>query len=92
MKLKVTVTAYKEKKDEIARNNKAKLVLENRLVSLPDPLSLMDRFTAPYNWTIAIFEQVNPLTTNVPHHIETSQLICTANHLTGFYMMGNIGR
>ena len=27
---------------------------------------------------------VNPLTTNVPHHIETSQLICTANQLTGF--------
>ena len=88
MKLKVTVTATacKGKKDEIARNNKAKLVLENRLVSL------MNRFTAPYNRTIAIFEQVNPLTTNVPHHIETSQLICTANHLTGFYMMGNIGR
>ena len=37
---------------------------------------------------------VNPLTTNVPiidqcsHHIETSQLICTANQLTGYYMMG----
>ena len=26
--------------------------------------------------------------TNVPHHIETSQLICIANQLTGFYMMG----
>ena len=34
----------------------------------------------------------NPLTTNVPHHIETSQLIWNANQLTGFYMMGNIGR
>ena len=33
-----------------------------------------------------------PLTTNVPHHIETSQLICTENQLTGFYMMRNIGR
>ena len=32
--------------------------------------------------------KVNPLTTNVPHHIETSQLICTADQLTGFYMMG----
>ena len=29
----------------------------------------------------------NPLTTNVPHHIETSQLICNANQLTGFYMI-----
>ena len=34
----------------------------------------------------------NPLTTNVPHHRETSQLISNANLLTGFYMMGNIGR
>ena len=32
-------------------------------------------------------ETFNPLTTNVPHHIETSQLICSANQLTGFYMM-----
>ena len=35
---------------------------------------------------------INPLPTNVPHHIETSQLICNANQLTGFYMMGSIGR
>ena len=35
---------------------------------------------------------VNPLTANVPHHIETSQLICNANQLTGFYMMMNIIR
>ena len=34
----------------------------------------------------------NPLTTNVPHHIEASQLICNANQLNGFYMIGNIGR
>ena len=24
------------------------------------------------------------------HHIETSQLICRANQLTGFYMMGTL--
>ena len=35
---------------------------------------------------------LKPLTTNVPHHIETSQLICSANQLTGFYIMGNTGR
>ena len=29
------------------------------------------------------------LTTSVPHIIETSQLICNTNQLTGFYMMGN---
>ena len=28
--------------------------------------------------------------TNVPHHIETSQLTCIANQLTGFYMIENI--
>ena len=28
---------------------------------------------------------------NVPHDIETSRLICNANQLTGFYLMGNTG-
>ena len=32
----------------------------------------------------------NPLTTNSPQDIETSQLSCNANQSTGFYMMGNI--
>ena len=39
-----------------------------------------------------IDSKIKPLTTNVLHHIETSQLICIADQLTGFYMMGNIGR
>ena len=42
--------------------------------------------------TSCFLELINPLTTNVPRHIETSELICYANKLTGFYMMGNIGR
>ena len=29
---------------------------------------------------------------NVPNHIETSQLICSANQLTDFYIIENIGR
>ena len=29
--------------------------------------------------------QFNPLTTNVPPHIETNQLICNTDQLTGFY-------
>ena len=33
---------------------------------------------------------INILTTSVSHHIETSQLICYANQLTGFYMIGNM--
>ena len=36
--------------------------------------------------------RLNPLTTNVPHNIVTSQSICDANQLAGFYMMGSIGR
>ena len=37
-------------------------------------------------------QSLNPLETNVPNHIEISQLICNANQLTGFYMMGSSGR
>ena len=33
---------------------------------------------------------VNPLTINVHHHIEISQLIRKANQLTGFYVIKNI--
>ena len=35
---------------------------------------------------------INPFTSNISHHIETSQFICNGNELTGFYMMGNVGR
>ena len=34
---------------------------------------------------------LNPLTINVSHNIENSQLICNPNELTSFSMMGNIG-
>ena len=37
-------------------------------------------------------ERVNPLMFSVPHHAETSQLICSPDQFTGFYKMGNIGR
>ena len=40
----------------------------------------------------SLMKWINPLTTNVPHHIETSQWVCSANQLTGFYMMVNSGR
>ena len=39
-----------------------------------------------------IFLGFNPLTTYVLHYTETNQLICYANQLAGFYLMGNIGR
>ena len=35
---------------------------------------------------------INPFTANAPYHIETNQLICIANQLIGFYVMGNVGR
>ena len=34
----------------------------------------------------------NTLTINVPQYIETSQLISSANQLTGYYMMGKTDR
>ena len=37
---------------------------------------------------IFFLDALNPLTVNVPQHKETSQLICNANRLTGFYMIG----
>ena len=33
---------------------------------------------------------INPLTINVFHHIETSQLICSVDQFTGFSMMGTL--
>ena len=42
--------------------------------------------------SIKRFSGLKPLMANVLHHIETSQLIWIANQLTGFDMMGSIGR
>ena len=36
--------------------------------------------------------RLNLLITNVPWHKETTQLLCSADQLTGFYMIGNNGR
>ena len=55
--------------------NSAKWVYQ-MLLNLP----VMNVFVAPL--------AINPLTTNVPNNIETSQLSCSANALTGFYMIG----
>ena len=43
------------------------------------------------NTYMILYISIKPLSTNVPLHIETSQLICIANQLTGFSMMGDIG-
>ena len=47
---------------------------------------------AMFPFLILLKTGFNPLTTKAPHHIKTVQLICNANQLTGFYMMGEIGR
>ena len=39
-----------------------------------------------------VIRMIKPLITNVPHRIETSQVICSANQLTGFYVTGKIDR
>ena len=44
------------------------------------------------HWKMDQVNFFNLLTTDVPYHIETNKLICDANQLAGFYMMGNIGR
>ena len=41
---------------------------------------------------IDVVKRLNPLTINAPHLAENSQLISNANLLTGFYIMGSIGR
>ena len=47
---------------------------------------------AMFPFLILIKTGFNPLTTKAPHHIKAVQLIRNANQLTGFYMMGEIGR
>ena len=48
---------------------------------------LMYNYTSLWKCSVEVLTvvSINLLTTSVVHHIETSQL-------TGFYMMGNIGR
>ena len=62
------------------------------------PMAVKDSFIIdsageynPENYHVMVFF-INPLTTNVLHHIETSQLICSANQLADFCMIGNIAR
>ena len=66
--------------------------------TIPRLFSKKSKLSISYLSILSIFEHspalnkvLNPLTTGVPHHIETSQLIFRANQLTGFHVMGNIG-
>ena len=58
----ISATDYIEEKNKVQLNLQSKLVLENGLVSLPDPSELMYRwFAAPYNfpnmWHCAVNEK-----------------------------------
>ena len=45
-------------------------------------------FTSVFDGVLTYFNPyINSLTTNVPYQIETRELICNANQLTGFYRM-----
>ena len=78
-----------------AISNKIKAVLST-LISSQQTNYVKDRFIEESGRLISdiieIRDWFNPIKTNVVEHIETSQLICNANQLTGFYMMGSIGR
>ena len=60
MNLDISATDYTEESNEVKLNLQSKLVLENGLVSLPDPSKLIDGwFAAPCNLPNTIYEQVN---------------------------------
>ena len=40
-----------------------------------------------WGYLTLIIEELNPLTTNVAYHMESSQLICNQNQLSGFYII-----
>ena len=67
--------------------NKLKtMLLPYRNQSIDLQCSELDWFL--YDGSIGLY----PFMTSVLHNMETSQLISTANQLTGYYTMGNTGR
>ena len=65
-----------------------KVIIQMFIVHFHENIStLTNTLTFSINYTEAInSKSINTLTTNVSHHIETRQLVCIANQLTGFYM------
>ena len=66
-----------------------KLQKKTQLVQNLQPI-LQNEKEIAVSFLFKLFYHVKQLVTNASHHIETSQLICDANELTGFYMMRNI--
>ena len=67
-------------------------LVENLKRDMKVILKWFKRTSVKINFQKTQFVSLNPLMTNVPHHIKTSQLVCNAYQLTHFYMMGNIYR
>ena len=59
LNLPVTATDYLEEQEEIKKNYKEKLILENGLVTLPDPVTLQDGwYRAPENLPNTVYDDV----------------------------------
>ena len=54
------------------------------LLKTPENQKFSNVFKGDQEGTLGRNKLINSLTINVPHHIETSQLICIANQLTSF--------
>ena len=50
----------------------------------------MDTFFAAQTSLVSLKNENEPFKDQCSHNIETSQLICTENKLTGFYMIGTL--
>ena len=59
LNLQVTATDYLEEQEEIKKNYKEKLILENGLVILLDPVTLQDGwYSAPENLPSTVYDDV----------------------------------
>ena len=59
LNLPVTATDYLEEQEEIKKNYKEKLIFENGLITLPDPVTLQDGwYSAPENLPNTVYDDV----------------------------------
>ena len=59
LNLPVTATDYLEEQEEIKKNYKEKLILENGLFTLPDPVTLQDGwYSGPENLPSTVYDML----------------------------------
>ena len=86
-----TVNTFKQSQIQVFEKiKKGNLVLKTRPKDEDKPLNTKSLLNNDYLKTL-YFSLAKPLMSSVSHHMESSQLIFTANQLTGFYMMEKIG-